>query len=221
VNEHEIEPIRGLPELLPRGEHILWQGAPHWMSLAMRALHVRLVLGYFALLFLWSVYAAVAEGSSLAAATLTALRLAPVALAAAGILSLYAWLVRRTTIYTITNRRVVMRFGIALPMTLNVPYAIVGSAALKAYGDGTGDIPLELKDTDRVAYFALWPHARPWWLAKPQPMLRAVPNARAVADILGDALRQTQPSGASPSKPRPEAARLEPATPHGAEAAAA
>jgi hypothetical protein len=221
VNEHELEPIRGLPELLPRGEHILWQGAPNWMSLAIRALHVRLVLGYFALLFVWSIYAAIAEGTSVGVATLVALRLVPVALVGTGILCLYAWLAQRTTVYTVTNRRVVMRFGIALPMTLNVPFAIVGSAALKAYGDGTGDIPLELKDTDRVAYFSLWPHARPWRLTKPQPMLRAVPDARKVADILSDALRQARDGVAAPAQKRVEAARSNPAPAHAAEPAAA
>lgn len=31
----QVEPIRGLPELPPEGEHILWQGAPdpgRWRS---------------------------------------------------------------------------------------------------------------------------------------------------------------------------------------------
>jgi hypothetical protein len=220
VNEHELEPIRGLPELLPRGEHILWQGKPDWKSLAVRALHVRAVFAYFALVFGWSVYAAVGEGSSVGAALFTALRLVPGAFVAAGILSLYAWFVQRTTIYTITNRRVVMRFGIALPMTLNVPFAIIGSAALKVFANGAGDIPLELKGTDRVAYFALWPHARPWWLAKPQPMLRSVPDVRDVAEILSDALRQARTAETAPAQIR-AAVNRKPVPAHSAEPAAA
>jgi hypothetical protein len=189
VNEHEVEPIRGLPERLPQGEHILWQGAPDWQSLAIRALHVRAVIAYFAILFVWSVWAAIMDGTALGAALFIAVRLVPVTLAAAGLLAGYAWLVHRTTVYTITNRRVVMRFGIALPMTLNLPFAIVGSAAVKAYGDKTGDIPLELTGTDCVSYLALWPHARPWRTAKPQPMLRSVPQAEQVSAILSEALR--------------------------------
>jgi hypothetical protein len=190
VNEHEVEPIRGLPELLPQGERILWQGAPAWQPLALRALHVKAVLAYFALLFVWSVGMGMWDGASFGAATVIALRLVPVALAAAGILGLYAWLAARSSIYTITNRRVVLRFGVALPMTLNVPFAVIGNAALKTYRDGTGDIPLTLSGTERVSYIALWPHARPWHTAKPEPMLRSVPEAAQVAKTLGEALAE-------------------------------
>lgn len=190
MNEHEFEPIRGLPEALPQGEHILWQGAPAWRPLAIRALHVRLVLAYFALLSLWSVGVDLWSGVPAGEALLIAARLVPVALMAAGLLALYAWLAHRCTVYTITNRRVVMRYGVALPMTLNLPYAIIESAALRTFRDGSGDIPLVLNQKDRVSYFALWPNVRPWRSAKPQPMLRCVPEAAKVADILGKALAQ-------------------------------
>jgi hypothetical protein len=188
VKEHDFEPIKGLPEALPQGEHILWQGEPAFWPLAVRALHVRLVLAYFALLFVWSLGVDLLAGVAVGEALLTAVRLVPVALAAAGLLALYAWFAHRCTVYTITNRRVVMRYGVALPMTLNLPFAVVESAALRTYRDGTGDIPLVLTEKDRMSYFALWPNARPWRTAKPQPMLRSVPDAAKVAEILGAAL---------------------------------
>ena len=190
MNEHEAEPIEGLPELLPQGERILWQGAPQWKALALRGLHVRTVLVYFALLFVWSVGMSLWDGATFGASLWIALRLVPVAIAAAAILSLYAWLAYRTTVYTITNRRVVMRFGVALPMTLNVPFAEMGNAALKVYRDGTGDIPLTLTGPERISYVALWPHVRPWRAAKPEPMLRSVPEAEQVAKTLGQALAE-------------------------------
>jgi hypothetical protein len=192
VNEHEFEPVRGLPERLPQGEHILWQGAPAWKPLALRALHVRTVLAYFALLFVWSVAMSLWDGASLGSALMLALRLVPVAFAAAFILGLYAWFAARSSIYTITNRRVVLRFGVALPMTLNVPFAMIGNAALKSYRDGTGDIPLTLTGSERISYIALWPHARPWRMTKPEPMLRAVPDAAQVAKVLAQALAEAE-----------------------------
>ena len=139
----------------------------------------------------------------------------PVALAAAGILGLYAWLSARSSVYTITNRRVVLRFGVALPMTLNVPFAVIGNAALKPYRDGTGDIPLTLTGTERVSYVALWPHARPWRTAKPEPMLRSVPDAANVAKILGQALadaarERTAPEDELRAFARPQAEALRP-----------
>jgi hypothetical protein len=53
MNEFEHEPVRGLPEKLPAGERILWQGTPSWRALAIRAFHARKVALYFAALVVW------------------------------------------------------------------------------------------------------------------------------------------------------------------------
>ena len=44
----------------------------------------------------------------------------------------YAWLVARSSVYSITNRRVVLHIGLALPVTLNLPLAQVASADVLA-----------------------------------------------------------------------------------------
>jgi len=41
-----------------------------------------------------------------------------------------------------------------------------------------------------LSYLLLWPHARPMRFAKPQPMLRALPNAAAIAQQLAQATSQ-------------------------------
>ncbi|MBT5209757.1 MAG: PH domain-containing protein, partial [Halieaceae bacterium] len=50
VREYEYEPINGLPENLPEGESIVWQGAPRWTALANRVFQVRTLALYFAAL---------------------------------------------------------------------------------------------------------------------------------------------------------------------------
>ena len=40
-SEHDSEPLKGLPEALPAGEQVLWQGAPAWRGLALDAYRVR------------------------------------------------------------------------------------------------------------------------------------------------------------------------------------
>ena len=189
MSRSEVEPVRGLPEHLPPGERILWQGSPAWRTVAVRALHARKVVAYFALLAAWGFAASLlADGAPPRAALLAVAGVIPLTLGALALLGLYAWLVGRTSIYTITNRRVVMSFGVALPMTVNVPFRIVASAGLRTDPDGAGDIPLALNGRDKLAYLALWPHARPWRVSRPEPMLRAVPEAAKVAGILGGAL---------------------------------
>ncbi len=188
MNEYEVEPVRGLPENLPAGERMLWQGAPAWRVLARRAFHVRKVAVYFCALIVWRVGNAMAGGTSLLEAASSATVLATVGVVALGILTLLAWLIARTTVYTITDRRLVMRFGLALPMAVNLPFTIIRSAAVKHHADGSGDLPLVVKPGQRVSYVVMWPHVRPWRLLGAEPMLRSVPDARRVADILGSAL---------------------------------
>lgn len=201
--------LRGLPEPLPPGEELLWQGAPDWRALARRAFHVRALVAYFAVLVAWSGVTALYDGQPAAAAALAMLRPAALAVAALGLVALLAWLTARTTVYTITSRRVVLRIGIALPLTVNLPFRNVGAAALRAYRDGTGDIPLSLVGDGRVALLHLWPHARPWRVAKAEPMLRAVPDAARVAEILGRALAAATTPAA---RPAPESANNVPSS---------
>lgn len=190
TSEFAFEPIRGLPEELPKGEHILWQGAPAWWALARSAFHVRKVAIYFGILLIWRVVSSIYDGKGVQELATGAGTLIGVGALAVALLCLLAWLQARSTVYTVTNKRVVVRGGAALTLAINIPYARVVSAGLKENRDGTGDIPLKLSENDRVAYFHLWPHARPWRFKHPEPMLRAIPDATEVAQILSQALAE-------------------------------
>ncbi len=190
MNEYEIEPIPGLPEIPPDGERILWQGAPTWGTLARRAFHVRKIILYFTLIFLWYLADKLWTGEeSLLSVGLLAGWLIFLAHLAVGLLVLLAWANSRATLYTITNRRVVIRFGVAVSMTINLPFSKIAAAGLRRYPDGTGDIPLSLTGRQPVSYLVLWPFVRPWHFSQVEPMLRGVPEADRVADILSTALR--------------------------------
>ena len=188
MSDHEAEYVRGLPEALPEGERILWQGVPGWAPLARTAFHVRGLSLYFAVLMLLRAVTVLWSGGSVAQAAVAMLWLLPLAGAAIALLYVVAWLTARATVYTITNKRVVMRIGVVLEITLNFPFRVIESAGLRTFADGTGDIPLVLSGEDKVAYVHLWPHARPWRAARPEPMLRSVPEAVRVAELLSRAL---------------------------------
>jgi len=218
TGEHEFEAEYGLPEPLPRGERLLWQGSPDGSILAIEALHWRKLAVYFAVLLAWRAENVLSGGGSVVQAAIAAAWLLPLAAFAIGIALTLATLIRRTTVYTLTDRRVVMRIGIVLTMTLNLPHRQIDGAALHAGRDGHGDIALQLAPGVRIGYVHLWPHARPWQVRWPQPMLRAVPQAAQVAALLADALRATAIGAARPNGaivtplPQPAAARplLEP-----------
>ena len=188
ATEHEFEAEHGLPEPLPHNERILWQGSPDWRVMAREALHTRLLSIYFGVLLAWRGATVLSNGGSLGDAGLAVLWLLPAALLAIGALTLIAWLIARTSVYTVTDKRVVMRIGVVLGITFNLPHSQIESAGLRANRDGSGDLTLVLADTDRIAYVHLWPHARPWHVKRTEPMLRAVPDAQKVASILSAAL---------------------------------
>ncbi len=183
-----FSPKLPLPGPLPAGEAVLWRGRPQWCGLARRAFRVRQVAIYFGLIAIWCVASDLAAGDSVATITTALLWLLVPFSAACGVLLLLSWFSSRTTQYTITSRRVIMQFGIALPMTLNVPFRIMGAAALRSYADGSGDIPIAISGNDRLAYLMLWPHVRPWRAARTEPMLRAVGDAKHVSEILARAV---------------------------------
>lgn len=176
----------GLPGPLPAGESILWQGTPDWRALARDAFHVRGVAIYFALLAIVAVASGAPTGAEMT-----------VAVGATGVALLHglAWATARATRYTLTNKRVVFRIGVALPKCINLPLSVIGAVDANVRADGTGDLPLQVAGAQRLGYAALWPHARPWRVAVPQPMLRAVPDAAVVGALIARTCLNMHPEG--------------------------
>jgi hypothetical protein len=203
MNEYEHEPVRGLPEYLPEGETLLWQGQPGWRSLALRVFHVRSIGLYFALLVAIHLGSELVNGAQAGAVLLGAGWQLGLGALALGILSLLAYLYARATIYTLTDRRLVMRIGVAVPMMVNIPWETIESADLRDFGDGTGDIALTPVPRKRLSYWALWPNVRPWRYARVQPMLRGIPDAHKVAGLLAGAVAATAQDEAPALRARP------------------
>jgi Bacterial PH domain len=192
ANEYEIEPIPGVPGILPASETILWQGRPAWQSFLVHALYLKWVAGYFAVLTAWRFSAALSDGMTPGAAVTSALWLMPMWLAVIAMMAGYAWGISRSTIYTLTSKRLIMRSGVAVPIAVNVPYSQVSGAGLKVFADGTGQVALELDGEIRLAYLAIWPNARPGHYLNPQPLIRCIPEPAKVASILAKALADSQ-----------------------------
>jgi len=209
MNEYDNEPIRGLPADLPAGEHILWQGEPGTASMARRVFHAHKASLYFALLIGLNLVLTAAAGRPLAEALQSSLWQTGLALAGVGLLWLLAWLYARSTVYTVTNRRIVIRFGVAIPLMINIPLDKVESADLQQFGDGKGNILLHTRSSARISYWSLWPHVRPWHFSQVQPMLRGIDNPAAVAATLAAAVN-AEATAAAPAG-RAQRSKLSPA----------
>ena len=205
-----------LPADIPPGERVLWFGRPEPASLWRRAYRADWVGVWFAAMTVWN-FASVSANDSLFAGLVSAMHTLGLGAAGLAILGLLAWASARTTLYVLTERRIVIKTGMALPIFINVPFKQIASADVRAFADGSGDVTAGLTDKQRIPYLALWPSARPIRFARPEPALRCIADARNVAATLGRAL-----ADAAQQPPTAEARAHEPSDePAGAAAAVA
>jgi hypothetical protein len=90
--EHEDEPVPGLPQELPEGESIVWQGSPAWRPLARNVFKTRWVAAYFAVLVVARVVMLVSSGEDMTSAAESLATMVVLFAGALGILALMGWL---------------------------------------------------------------------------------------------------------------------------------
>ncbi|SHH62351.1 photosynthetic complex putative assembly protein PuhB [Marivita hallyeonensis] len=185
-DDFEIEPVKGLPEAPPEGEVILWQGKPAWWPLAKESLNLLWVAGYFVFLACWR-FVAVIDLMPLQQAIGASVPFLILGGIVCAILVAIAWVQAHYTVYTVTNRRVAMRIGAALNVTLNLPYTQIANAHLDLRKSGTGTIAFDLMGDTRISYLVCWPHVRPWKISPTQPALRCIPEAEKIAAMISEA----------------------------------
>ncbi len=159
-------------------ERLLWRGRPNVALLARGAFRTYWVAFYFAVLV---GVCLVTDRPG------TAAIMAGAGVVTLAILYLLAWLSARSTLYILTDVRVIMRIGMAIETRINVPLKQVIAAHLHARGKGHGDIALEVAGDRLLGIVLLWPHVRPWHFNRPQPMLRGIPEVARVAQLMADA----------------------------------
>ena len=172
---------------LPEDESLIWQGRPEAKAIATRAMYLWYVVAYLlglALLrtgYLVMSDAPISEWSALLAWQLLA------SLFIVGVLLGLSLVYGKSTIYTLTNRRVILRTGAAVQIHVNFPLEQIASADLQVFSDGTGDIALKLENSDRLYWLLLWPNVRSWWVRPLQPLLRGLRDFELAASALASA----------------------------------
>ncbi len=178
--------ITGLAEPLPDGERLLWQGAPRWQSLFVHAFHARKLVVYFGAILLLRAAFAVADGASLGSALVSAAWLLPLVGVALGVIALLAWLSRahgdlhdhRPPGRHAHRHRAVGDAQRAVPSRRGAPACAPTPTAPATCRSRHGG------DT-YIAWLHLWPHVRPWRVARPaaDAALRS-PKRPRVAELL-------------------------------------
>lgn len=201
VREHEIEPLSGLPGHLPAGERMLWQGRPSARLVARHSLKNVYLAAYFVVLALWAVAAGLSDDRPLGGILFAVAVLTAIGAVLIGLVELFAWGIERTTLYTITTERLVMRFGVALSMTLNLPYRQMNAVSMAPRGRRGGTIAVALLPGHRLSWLVLWPHVRGWRFSQAEPALICLEDADAVSEILARAVIAWRNSHAGIGRP--------------------
>jgi hypothetical protein len=90
----------------------------------------------------------------------------------------------RTTCYSLTNERLIIKTGAAITIHINLPLQQITAADLREYSDGTGDITLQVSRAEKLYWLLLWPNVRSWWIRPLRPVLRGLRDAQTVAHLL-------------------------------------
>jgi hypothetical protein len=182
------EPVRaritGVGEPLPAGEALLWEGRPDLSAVAFRVLHLRLLIVYWGVVAAGFAVFGVAGGRGGGAIAADLAWLIVVGLLGSGVLFLLAAAIRKSTTYALTNRRVVIRLGMAFPSVLNLPLRRIDAVDYRPTGRRHGEVVLSPAGDDRVGWLYLWPHAQPWAFRDPKPAFRALPDADEVGRLV-------------------------------------
>ena len=182
MTEYEDEPVEGLPDFLPEGETMVWQGRPTVAAMARRVFFIPHLALYFGLLIAGHTVYRLMEGVSAAQVMGTFVWQAGLA---ATVLVLLAWLARSyaaSVMYTLTSERLVIRSGVALPMMVNIPIEQITAADMRVYRDGTGDIVLTPVADRKLHWVLLWPNVSAWYSRPIRPLLRGLTEPHHAAD---------------------------------------
>lgn len=175
--------VRGVSEALPPGERILWEGAPNARALARHLFFMRPLSAYLGAMVLWWVAVNRTQVATEQFWATLGIQLMLVGGVIGG-----AWLLSRAiangTTYAITDRRIVMRFGVIFPLTINVPLHYVEGASAREFPDRTGQIAVQLTKKESIAWIVLFPHVRPWKFTNPEPLLRGLTEPVKVGEVL-------------------------------------
>ncbi|MEN1729216.1 MAG: photosynthetic complex putative assembly protein PuhB [Pseudomonadota bacterium] len=192
--------LKPLPEALPPGEHVLYQCSPgSWQALSRRVFFMNKIAIYMTIILAWvGVNAYLDQGSALAIASAVATTIP----AAAAVFLLVFWLGRfyaKTTVYTVTNKRVVIETGLSYTTITNLPFSRIERVDMKAFKDGSADLEIHMAG-DRMLYSMLWPSTHQWRWKRPVPMLRAIEDPQQLAGILAHELSNSVVASPAPSE---------------------
>tara|TARA_A100001011_G_C14085987_1_gene746521 strand:+ start:112 stop:738 length:627 start_codon:yes stop_codon:yes gene_type:complete len=182
TEEPKLIPLK-IKELVPKEEKIYWTGRPEWRSLAYQSFGLKYLIVYF---FICGLYALTSLENSFDF-RLVLLNFFPFAVSgsfAGIILAIIAYFEATHTFYVLTERRIVLKSGVALVFILNAPFKKIISIDRQSLAGGRGNIAFSTESTKRIPYISCWPSVKPWSFMSPIPSFRSIKDVNKVESLL-------------------------------------
>jgi hypothetical protein len=170
---------------IPLEEKIYWTGKPNWKSFGYHAFGIKYFLIYF---FVCALYAVSQIESSFSFERLL-INYTPYLVSgtlAAMIIFLLAYFSARHTCYVITEKRIVIRTGVALVFLLNMPFKNILSIDMKVLAQGRGNLTFKVRSKKRIPFFSCWPSVKAGVFLEPVPAFRSIMDIEKVGQTISE-----------------------------------
>jgi hypothetical protein len=164
---------------------ICWVGRPDWKSFGYHAFGLKYFLIYF---FICAFYAVSQIESTFSFGELF-IKYNPYLLSgtfAGAIVLLLAYIAARHTCYVITEKRIVIRTGVALVFLLNMPFKNILSIDTKPLAKGRGNVIFKVQSKKRIPYLSCWPSVKVGNFLEPIPAFRSIMALEKVGQIISE-----------------------------------
>ena len=179
----KFEAPKNILDAIPNGESILWKGRPSLWGFSWNLFGLKWITLYLSMLSIVSV-ARFFASDFYTAFYVDFLPFFLSGIFASIILIGLAAIQAYSTVYIITENRVIIKTGAALSFLISMPFKKIKEVNLQKRGASIGTISFELFSNKRVPYISCWPSVRPWKFKKTQPAFSCVRSVDEVATIL-------------------------------------
>ena len=179
----KFEVHKNILDAIPEGESILWKGKPSFWGFSWYFFGLKLLAFY--LIILSVVFAArLTVTDFFTAFVVDFLPFLLSGILTSFILMALAKIQSQSSIYIITENRVIIKSGAALSFLISMPFKKIKAVNLQKRKGSLGTISFELNSGKRVPYISCWPSVRPWRFKKTEPAFSCIENVDEVATIL-------------------------------------
>ena len=179
----KFETPKNILDAIPNGESILWKGRPSLWGFSWNLFGLKWITLYLSILSIVSV-ARFFASDFYTAFYVDFLPFFLSGIFASIILIGLAATQTYSTVYIITENRVIIKTGAALSFLISMPFKKIKEVNLQKRGASIGTISFELLSEKRVPYISCWPSVRPWKFKRTQPAFSCIGSVDEVATIL-------------------------------------